>query len=59
MDRENVPKPDDGESAAGHDDEVAEVVAKGHTGQYGKWSVQLYGVSPIEVGFQEGWEGVP
>lgn len=38
----NSPEPDDGEDAAGQDDEVAEEVSKWHTRENGERSVQLF-----------------
>ena len=45
----NEPEPDDGKDAAGQDDEVAEVVAKGHACENGKRSVKLFRVSSVQL----------
>lgn len=41
----DIPEPHNGQHASGQDDEVAEVVAKGHTGEYRKGRVKLCLVS--------------
>ena len=48
MSLRNSPEPDDSQDTAGHDDEVAEVVTKGHARENGEGGVEL-----LEVSFNE------
>jgi hypothetical protein len=52
----NLPKPNNCERAARYDNEVAEVVAKGHTSEDGERGMELNGISLAKLAGRHGFK---